>query len=132
MIRRPPRSTLFPYTTLFRSGLAALGVERGEVRAAASAEGVPGGGEPRPQRLVGLAVDAADRLPLLDDRLQPVTACLPRRRLGGDLLRLGGQRLLAGDLGGTRRGLLGPVVGRGGARGLQHGPGPPGEAVEVA
>src|SRR5258708_20454999 len=23
MIRRPPRSTLFPYTTLFRSGLAA-------------------------------------------------------------------------------------------------------------
>ena len=22
MIRRPPRSTLFPYTTLFRSGLA--------------------------------------------------------------------------------------------------------------
>src|SRR3712207_7176379 len=25
MIRRPPRSTLFPYTTLFRSGHAALG-----------------------------------------------------------------------------------------------------------
>src|SRR5256885_7068810 len=24
MIRRPPRSTLFPYTTLFRSGLQAL------------------------------------------------------------------------------------------------------------
>src|SRR5688572_31050713 len=28
MIRRPPRSTLFPYTTLFRSG-AALGREEG-------------------------------------------------------------------------------------------------------
>src|SRR5205823_9204316 len=29
MIRRPPRSTLFPYTTLFRSGeLNAIGVER--------------------------------------------------------------------------------------------------------
>src|SRR5690348_17934265 len=30
MIRRPPRSTLFPYTTLFRSGSLAstLGVER--------------------------------------------------------------------------------------------------------
>src|SRR2546426_3995857 len=27
MIRRPPRSTLFPYTTLFRSFLAADGVE---------------------------------------------------------------------------------------------------------
>src|SRR5438552_6120310 len=26
MIRRPPRSTLFPYTTLFRSGLAAAAV----------------------------------------------------------------------------------------------------------
>src|SRR3712207_8395400 len=26
MIRRPPRSTLFPYTTLFRSGLALLSV----------------------------------------------------------------------------------------------------------
>src|SRR2546429_1621526 len=31
MIRRPPRSTLFPYTTLFRSreGVAARGVDRG-------------------------------------------------------------------------------------------------------
>src|SRR5256885_5860691 len=27
MIRRPPRSTLFPYTTLFRSDGVALGVE---------------------------------------------------------------------------------------------------------
>src|SRR5256885_8090308 len=26
MIRRPPRSTLFPYTTLFRSALNALGI----------------------------------------------------------------------------------------------------------
>src|SRR2546426_2879083 len=25
MIRRPPRSTLFPYTTLFRSGLGSVG-----------------------------------------------------------------------------------------------------------
>src|SRR2546427_8525368 len=28
MIRRPPRSTLFPYTTLFRSGLAIQGERR--------------------------------------------------------------------------------------------------------
>src|SRR3712207_2332813 len=28
MIRRPPRSTLFPYTTLFRSGLAATVAEQ--------------------------------------------------------------------------------------------------------
>src|SRR2546421_3336311 len=30
MIRRPPRSTLFPYTTLFRSGQAALHLQRRE------------------------------------------------------------------------------------------------------
>src|SRR3712207_7807651 len=30
MIRRPPRSTLFPYTTLFRSGLRALGIAPGD------------------------------------------------------------------------------------------------------
>src|SRR3712207_7825345 len=29
MIRRPPRSTLFPYTTLFRSAVVALGVGAG-------------------------------------------------------------------------------------------------------
>src|SRR2546427_9514638 len=29
MIRRPPRSTLFPYTTLFRSGVVAAGLRRG-------------------------------------------------------------------------------------------------------
>src|SRR3712207_8971928 len=29
MIRRPPRSTLFPYTTLFRSGLARIRDARG-------------------------------------------------------------------------------------------------------
>src|SRR4051794_41468587 len=31
MIRRPPRSTLFPYTTLFRSGLPACDARRGRV-----------------------------------------------------------------------------------------------------
>src|SRR3712207_7748771 len=31
MIRRPPRSTLFPYTTLFRSGLRAIGVDLRDV-----------------------------------------------------------------------------------------------------
>src|SRR2546425_4187990 len=32
MIRRPPRSTLFPYTTLFRSRAAQPRVERGVLR----------------------------------------------------------------------------------------------------
>src|SRR5256885_12975239 len=30
MIRRPPRSTLFPYTTLFRSVVTGVGPDRGE------------------------------------------------------------------------------------------------------
>src|SRR2546427_8281328 len=37
MIRRPPRSTLFPYTTLFRSGLGPLRL----VRAREAAHHVP-------------------------------------------------------------------------------------------
>src|SRR5256885_3477276 len=32
MIRRPPRSTLFPYTTLFRSGIVALRPRQAEHR----------------------------------------------------------------------------------------------------
>src|SRR2546426_9391655 len=71
MIRRPPRSTLFPYTTLFRSAgedddLGALAVdllERGMRRArdaavqvdvgeAGDAEAVERGGEPRDRDVV--------------------------------------------------------------------------------
>src|SRR3989441_7708965 len=36
MIRRPPRSTLFPYTTLFRSKLARARIGRGELQLADS------------------------------------------------------------------------------------------------
>src|SRR5258708_18368362 len=36
MIRRPPRSTLFPYTTLFRSGAAARAERLGSRRCASS------------------------------------------------------------------------------------------------
>src|SRR5256885_12419062 len=45
MIRRPPRSTLFPYTTLFRSRSERL---RGHARAAGPGGGrLPGGPAPR-------------------------------------------------------------------------------------
>src|SRR5258705_7836811 len=37
MIRRPPRSTLFPYTTLFRSGLATCIPVRGKGKAISGA-----------------------------------------------------------------------------------------------
>src|SRR5260221_7878798 len=57
MIRRPPRSTLFPYTTLFRSirSRAArsdcLGIERGDSRLA----------RPRVFRYLGVGRDFGDR-----------------------------------------------------------------------
>src|SRR2546430_5991527 len=41
MIRRPPRSTLFPYTTLFRSGMRAGQVLRLVAQDAGAAEDVP-------------------------------------------------------------------------------------------
>src|SRR5438309_3528090 len=47
MIRRPPRSTLFPYTTLFRSP----GARPAPVRCAVGPElGRPAAGRPRPPR----------------------------------------------------------------------------------
>src|SRR2546426_3294781 len=50
MIRRPPRSTLFPYTTLFRSrrGIEAAGraAAAGRRRGGARARGDRGGAEP--------------------------------------------------------------------------------------
>src|SRR3712207_1445557 len=63
MIRRPPRSTLFPYTTLFRSGTLAAGADRlaaGVRRARAQllrVDGVVVGGQPlqRPREPAALA-----------------------------------------------------------------------------
>src|SRR4051794_41542349 len=53
MIRRPPRSTLFPYTTLFRSNLPPYGgplVARGAELVATDYEGLGTPGEPTPDR----------------------------------------------------------------------------------
>src|SRR5256885_11636760 len=44
MIRRPPRSTLFPYTTLFRSGEQAVLRGGGEIGLEPLLLGRPGGG----------------------------------------------------------------------------------------
>src|SRR2546422_7955969 len=67
MIRRPPRSTLFPYTTLFRSTLADLWAS---IRAVAGALGTPAAGE----RLVA---DVTARLGQVRARV----ADLPPRRV---------------------------------------------------
>src|SRR3712207_6891367 len=46
MIRRPPRSTLFPYTTLFRSqGLVEVAAERDDARAVHQRLGELAGGD---------------------------------------------------------------------------------------
>src|SRR3712207_7939011 len=68
MIRRPPRSTLFPYTTLFRSGLRQVGqlvVVRREQRAAADDVVQVLGDGPRERHAVVGARAAAD---LVQDR----------------------------------------------------------------
>src|SRR3712207_7100757 len=73
MIRRPPRSTLFPYTTLFRSGhhaVAAQGGERGAQRgrhrglADAALQAEQGDLVAAEQR----RVDPGDELPAVDVR----------------------------------------------------------------
>src|SRR3712207_7825386 len=56
MIRRPPRSTLFPYTTLFRSLLAGGAVagahpDRPEAGDAGALDRAAGDGDGRPRRL---------------------------------------------------------------------------------
>src|SRR3712207_7184294 len=59
MIRRPPRSTLFPYTTLFRSGVGVRALQEAAVAAHRLPVGVPGdpaeGGVDPDQRVVRLA-----------------------------------------------------------------------------
>src|SRR3712207_8333208 len=60
MIRRPPRSTLFPYTTLFRS-LPAVGRD---------VDPVDGVLEPDDLQRAGRAVDDADALPFQVRRVE--------------------------------------------------------------
>src|SRR5688572_31560588 len=63
MIRRPPRSTLFPYTTLFRSAVSP-GLQRAELRARLTRPLVRARRVGRPQvrpRADGLGVDRLDR-----------------------------------------------------------------------
>src|SRR2546422_9222278 len=61
MIRRPPRSTLFPYTTLFRS-LAGLSLDLPEpARAAAVRTAIGGLSGPDHTKRTGAILQAADR-----------------------------------------------------------------------
>src|SRR3712207_6859348 len=66
MIRRPPRSTLFPYTTLFRSAahptLPALRpVQAAHLQGGPGARRAGGGGDPRPREVLRRVVVGTDR-----------------------------------------------------------------------
>src|SRR2546429_9971667 len=74
MIRRPPRSTLFPYTTLFRSLWAALTAGGLETRKAEVETYVPDGGPPT--NLVVIPQAAASRL--TEARISEVLTALRR------------------------------------------------------
>src|SRR5690554_7781508 len=54
MIRRPPRSTLFPYTTLFRSGRPGTGYRNSAGTAVPDQYGTPGGSDEDPDDSVRL------------------------------------------------------------------------------
>src|SRR2546429_9785987 len=78
MIRRPPRSTLFPYTTLFRSDAAPrqLGPDRSERGAGARA----GGGD---HVVAARVADTGERVVFAEDRDRGPLAGLDRRPEGG-------------------------------------------------
>src|SRR3712207_8590632 len=61
MIRRPPRSTLFPYTTLFRSQLTAFFAERLRELEAPRGEAQEAQASPEPLGSPETAVDATGR-----------------------------------------------------------------------
>src|SRR3989454_8511982 len=125
MIRRPPRSTLFPYTTLFRSayvcaefGLHAsvpiysggLGVLAGDQCKAASDLGVPlvgvglfytKGYSDQRLRLDGWQEDAEERFDRAATPLQPVRGskgdpCLATVRMSGRPVSVGAWRVMVG------------------------------------
>src|SRR3712207_7077259 len=87
MIRRPPRSTLFPYTTLFRSprrgpdhraGDAAGGphAEPGEARRPG-----PGGGNPGPRARGALADRKSTRLNSSHANISYAVFCLKKKKI---------------------------------------------------
>src|SRR2546428_13793790 len=73
MIRRPPRSTLFPYTTLFRSALRRGAPQRG--RAAHAGER----GRAHPQRAAAPQDRKSTRLNSSHDQISYAVFCLKKK-----------------------------------------------------
>src|SRR2546421_7892127 len=94
MIRRPPRSTLFPYTTLFRSDRDVDGHRNSRGRGGEQ-HGDLGGGERRPapkvfrQRLAHAAPRPdrkSTRLNSSHDQISYAVFCLKKKKQGRSLL----------------------------------------------
>src|SRR2546430_16694463 len=88
MIRRPPRSTLFPYTTLFRSGAVE---SRAAAVSAAPLPALPRGVSPGPADRAGLGrrlerhrprAGGAEAVPGRAQRVRARGGSVPRARLG--------------------------------------------------
>src|SRR2546422_3954417 len=104
MIRRPPRSTLFPYTTLFRS--RRRGERRGDGRrrvprrSTARRDSAEHRGERPPPRRAGLGERQRGGAQRRPDRSARV-ARVPRRRRGPGTVRAAGVMVAATILGGA-------------------------------
>src|SRR2546427_8738469 len=96
MIRRPPRSTLFPYTTLFRSGLAGtiaalhqqgfagvhMEVQRAEHRLVIAGEAQAAGG----QQCRGVQDRKSTRLNSSHSQISYAVFCLKKKKKQSDVL----------------------------------------------
>src|SRR3712207_7180178 len=87
MIRRPPRSTLFPYTTLFRSGVH-VAVMPGELTTAIGAIGDPQGvaelgleGMPGVDRVVPISDRKSTRLNSSHANISYAVFCLKKKHM---------------------------------------------------
>src|SRR5688572_31852727 len=83
MIRRPPRSTLFPYTTLFRSGRAVRRREAGRTWARGIEvrhRGVPRDQVPRVRRVVSKPDRKSTRLNSSHSQISYAVFCLKKKK----------------------------------------------------
>src|SRR5688572_31256755 len=87
MLRRPPRSTLFPYTTLFRSDVEAVTVEahRGDALLPRVRAGAPARG-PRAFEAVGLRDRKSTRLNSSHSQISYAVFCLKKKNKDQQLL----------------------------------------------